>query len=58
MKDKVLRRKGRGFGANEKREQDKARTYETVDSGEYADETGPQKCMIFRNSPVKDFLLN
>lgn len=44
LKDKVLRRKGRGFGAGERREQDKVRGYESVDPGEYSDESGPQKC--------------
>lgn len=43
LKDKVLRRKGRGFEPGETRDSDKNRVYETVDSGEVTDETGPQK---------------
>ncbi|KAF5290040.1 hypothetical protein FQA39_LY14821 [Lamprigera yunnana] len=43
LKDKVLRRKGRGFGAGERRDQDKIRGYDSVDPGDFADESGPQK---------------
>ncbi|XP_018331526.1 RNA-binding protein 8A-like isoform X2 [Agrilus planipennis] len=43
LKDKVLRRKGRGFGAGESREHEKIRGYESVDNGDTGDETGPQK---------------
>ena len=42
LKDKVLRRKGRGFGTSERREHEK-KGYESVDAGDYSDESGPQK---------------
>ncbi|XP_030763435.1 RNA-binding protein 8A [Sitophilus oryzae] len=42
LKDKVVKRKGRGFGAGESREHEKIRGYETVDAGD-GDEPGPQK---------------
>ncbi|XP_076259352.1 40S ribosomal protein S12 homolog tsunagi [Rhynchophorus ferrugineus] len=42
LKDKVVKRKGRGFGPGESREHEKIRGYETVDAGD-GDEPGPQK---------------
>ncbi|XP_019865311.2 RNA-binding protein 8A [Aethina tumida] len=41
LKDKVLKRKGRGIG--ESREHEKVRDYESVDIGDHGDEPGPQK---------------
>ncbi|XP_066142863.1 RNA-binding protein 8A [Euwallacea fornicatus] len=42
LKEKVVTRKGRGFGANEPRDQEKVRGYESIDRGD-GDEPGPQK---------------
>lgn len=39
LKDKVVKRKGRGFGPGESREHEKIRGYETVDAGD-GDEPG------------------
>lgn len=44
LKDKVVKRKGRGFGPGEGREHEKVRGYESVETGDYGDEPGPQKC--------------
>lgn len=43
LKDKVIKRKGRGFGPGESREHEKVRGYESIDAGEHGDEPGPQK---------------
>ncbi|CAG9830186.1 unnamed protein product [Diabrotica balteata] len=43
LKDKVIKRKGRGFGPGEGREHEKVRGYESIDAGEHGDEPGPQK---------------
>ncbi|CAH1377393.1 hypothetical protein MTP99_018787 [Tenebrio molitor] len=43
LKDKVVKRKGRGFGPGEAKEHEKIRGYETIDSGDHGDEPGPQK---------------
>lgn len=43
LKDKVVKRKGRGFGPGESREHEKVRGYESIDAGEHGDEPGPQK---------------
>lgn len=42
LKDKVIKRKGRGFGAGESRDYDKLKRYETIES-EDGDEPGAQK---------------
>lgn len=39
LKDKVVKRKGRGFGANESRDHEKVRGYESIDHGD-GDEPG------------------
>lgn len=44
LKDKVLKRKGRGFVPGESREHEKIRSYESVDADDSGDEPGPQKC--------------
>lgn len=44
LKDKVTKRKGRGFGPGATKGTDKARNYESVDPGEGGDTPGPQKC--------------
>lgn len=46
LKDKVLKRKGRGFVPGETREHEKIRSYETVDGDDSGDEPGPQKCKL------------
>lgn len=46
LKDKVVKRKGRGFGPGEGREHEKIRGYDSVDPGDFGDEPGPQKCMF------------
>lgn len=43
LKDKVIKRKGRGFGPGESREHEKIRGYESIDAGDHGDEPGPQK---------------
>ncbi|VEN40477.1 unnamed protein product [Callosobruchus maculatus] len=43
LKDKVVKRKGRGFGPGEGREHEKVRGYESIDNGDQSEETGPQK---------------
>lgn len=43
LKDKVVRRKGRGFGPGESREHEKIRGYESIEPGDHGDEPGPQK---------------
>ncbi|XP_023029604.1 40S ribosomal protein S12 homolog tsunagi [Leptinotarsa decemlineata] len=43
LKDKVIRRKGRGFGPGEGREHEKIRGYESIEAGDNVDELGPQK---------------
>ncbi|XP_017768443.1 PREDICTED: RNA-binding protein 8A [Nicrophorus vespilloides] len=43
LKDKVTKRKGRGFGSGGSQRSDKVRNYETVDGGEGSDAMGPQK---------------
>ncbi|XP_060520851.1 RNA-binding protein 8A [Cylas formicarius] len=42
LKDKVVKRKGRGFGPGESREHEKVRGYDSIDAGD-GDEPGPQK---------------
>ncbi|CAG9765722.1 unnamed protein product [Ceutorhynchus assimilis] len=42
LKDKVVKRKGRGFGGGESRQHEKVRAYESVDHGD-GDDPGPQK---------------
>lgn len=44
LKDKVTKRKGRGFGTGATRAADKIRGYESVDNAE-TDAPGPQKCI-------------
>ncbi|KAG5872418.1 hypothetical protein JTB14_013663 [Gonioctena quinquepunctata] len=42
LKDKVVKRKGRGFGPGEGRDHEKIRSYESIDAGDHGDEPGPQ----------------
>ncbi|CAH1185459.1 unnamed protein product [Phyllotreta striolata] len=42
LKDKVVKRKGRGFGSGERREHENIRGYESIDAGDHGDEPGPQ----------------
>lgn len=44
LKDKVTKRKGRGFGNGATNRSEKVRHYESVDGGEGNDASGPQKC--------------
>ncbi|CAH1107660.1 unnamed protein product [Psylliodes chrysocephalus] len=45
LKDKVVSRKGRGFGPGEGRQHEKIRGYESIEAGDrdHGDEPGPQK---------------
>ncbi|KAJ8978983.1 hypothetical protein NQ317_001456 [Molorchus minor] len=43
LKDKVIKRKGRGFGPGESREHEKNTGYESIEPGDHGDEPGPQK---------------
>ncbi|KAG5872419.1 hypothetical protein JTB14_013664 [Gonioctena quinquepunctata] len=42
LKDKVVKRKGRGFGPGAGRNHEKIRSYESMDAGDHGDEAGPQ----------------
>lgn len=45
LKDKVTKRKGRGFGSGATRTSDKVRGYDSVEGGD-SDAPGPQKCKL------------
>lgn len=51
LKDKVTKRKGRGFGAGASSRAEKVKNYESVDGDGSGDAIGPQKCKkIFLHS--------
>lgn len=57
LKDKVRKRKGRGFGGGQM-EHEKIRGYERVETEEESDNPGPQKCNSFYIYIIIYYLIN